>query len=269
MRYFLLFLLVLIISDNVCFCYTFTKYEPPEVIVNDYTTYPKISKIENIIFKKTYENEAIEKRLERLEKETCSRTFTGADLAWRTDNIIANINQNELYDIPSKDLKFIEKKILGRSYTKDNLNSRLGRLEQKMLGATQSGKPDERFQTILTASNHYTDFDTNNLMSFGEPLTLTQGAGLKGKLNNFFGSMFNSGCVTGFTPPISSYGNYIPYGFNPHNGTYGPRPYNFGSYNRFHPRYRYNNHRHAPHSHTGYFNSFGQSCSGCGIHILD
>lgn len=266
MRYFLLLFAILIGLHG--FCYTFTTYEHPEVIVNNYTTYPKISQLENIIFQKTYENEDIEKRLERLEKKTCARSFTGADLAWRTDNIISHIDQSELYNIPSKDLAFVEKKILGRSYKKDNLENRLTRLEQKMLGAVQSGKPDERYQTILTASNHYTDFG-NNTPSFGNTIGLTQGNGLKNTLQNIFGSMFNNGYMTGFTPPISSYDYNVPYGFSPNYGPYGPRMPYYSPYHNYNRGYGNNGYHRSIRTNTGYYNSFGQTGSGCGINILD
>ena len=273
-------LLGLCFSFNTSFSCAFTIYEPPEVTNNGYTSYPKITQLENIILKKTYENEDIEQRLERLEKKACARTHKGSDLAWRVDNLMGKIDQSELYNIPSKELASIEKKILGKSYKKDNINNRLARLEYKMLGASQSGKIDERYQTILTASNHYMDFGN----SISNPLTtftttsIPSTSGIKTAFKNAFNTIRSTGSITGYTPPISPYGFNTPYGFNPQFGTFGPRNpiYRTPCPHHHRPHIGINNSRYTPHysstypqHNTGYYNFNNNFTTGMGVHILD
>ncbi len=259
-----------------CYSYTFSVYEPPEIVNGEYTSYPKITKLESIILKRTYENEDIENRLRRLEEKTCSRVYSGSDLAWRVDNITNKIDQSELYNIPSKDLAAIEKRIFGKSYKKDNLESRLSRLEYQMLGAMQSGNPDERFQTILNALNHYTNFsrDLNNPLTAISANSIMPSGGIKNTFRNIFNTIAGSGSITGYTPPISPYGFNTPYGFNPSYGTYGPRGF-FNNHNCPHlhspnigfntPSYNYQ----IPQLSTQYYNFNNNYDSGLGIHILD
>ena len=278
MRYKILYwglLLSLLFSFNNCYAYTFTVYEPPEAQQNVYNSYPKITKLEHIILKKTYEQENIEDRLNRLEQKVCSKTFDGSDLAWRVDNITNRIDQSELYDISSKDLSNIEKRILGKSYKKDNLQNRLSRLEYQIFGATQSGKPDERYETILTASNHYTNFSneiTNPLNNFSSS-TISSTGGIKNAFKNAFNSITSVGSITGYTPPISPYGFNMPYGFDPRYGTYGPRN-NFYSHKcphnnlkmGFGPSRYYNPQPNQINRYYNYNNNFN---TGMGVRILD
>lgn len=254
-----------------CFSYTFSVYEPPMAVENGTPSYPKITKLESIILKQTYENESIEKRLQRLEEKACKKVYSDADLAWRVDNIVSKIDQSELYNISSKELASIEKKILGKTFKRDDLNSRLSRLEFKMLGAVQSGKINDRYETILSASNHYIDFG-NNIEN-----TLTNSYypsnGIKNTFKNIFSTIAGSGSVTGYTPPISPYGFNTPYGFNPSYGTYGPRNFFNGQrrpYSRpnigFRPRRYYNT---QPQQTTRYYDFNNNYSSGLGVHILD
>ena len=286
-----LFLFFLNQVSNLAFGYTFTLYEPPEISHSGRVSYPKITKLENIILNKTFEDEDIENRLQRLEKKACSKIYSGSDFAWRVDNISRKIDQSELYDIPAKELASIEKKILGKSYKKDNIENRLARLEQKMLGAMQSGKPNERYQTILTASNHYIDF--NNALEI--PLnsftaTSTQPAGgIKNAFKNAFQTITSAGSITGFTPQISPYGYSTPYGFDHRYGTFGPRN-SFFTHNPLNNTYcphSYNNHLNPirnrvsmPYQRYFPYNSPTTSVnqiydyntnysSGLGVHILD
>ncbi len=285
-----LFLFFLSLSITSAFSYTFTLYEPPDMSHSGRVSYPKITKLESIILNKTFEDEDIEYRLQRLEKKACSRIYSGSDLAWRVDNISKKIDQSELYDIPAKELATLEKKILGKSYKKDNIENRLARLEQKMLGAMQSGKPDERYKTILTASSHYMDFNnpiTSPLNSFTTTSTQPTG-GIKNVFKNAFHTITNAGSITGFTPQISPHGYSTPYGFDHRYGTFGPRN-PFFTHNPINNNYcpqSYYNHRNPIRNrvspYQGYFpynrpttsaNQFydynTNYSSGLGVHILD
>lgn len=274
-RIFLIFGVLISLSSNPSYCYTFSVYEPPESTVGNYTSYPKITKLERIILHKTFENEDIESRLTRLEEKTFKKVFTGSDLAWRVENITNKIDKSELYNIPSKELASIEKRILGRSFKKDDVELRLSRLEQQILGATQSGNIDERYQTILSASTHYTNFNNN----LSNPITTFSGTGVSptGGIKNAFRNVFHTitgvGSVTGYTPPISPYGFNTPYGFNPNYGTFGPRDFFNGHRCPCHsPRigHRYpirNNY--SPQQINRYYNYNNSYNSGLGVHILD
>lgn len=272
MRYVLLIFMLVLLANNSSLGYTLTTYEPPvQTTSSGYNSYPKISQIESILFNKTYENEDIELRLRRLEKKTCSRIFSGSDLSWRVDNIMSHVDQSKLYNISSKELAAIEKKILGKSYARDNLDSRLSRLEQQMFGASQSGKPDERYQTLLAASNHYTNMSLPSSSFETTTITTTQPQGrVKGMLRNVFGSMFDSGYVTGCTPPIAPYGYNQPYGFNPIYGAYGTSfPDTFSSYSPYSATYGNGGMMRSIRTRSGYYNSHRALGSGCGIRILD
>ena len=286
-----LFCVLLNLSSNLALSYTFTLYEPPESSYsNNGVRYPKITKLESIILNKTFENEEIESRLQRLEKKTCSRIYSGSDLAWRVDNITRQIDQSELYDIPAKELASLEKKILGKTYKKDNLENRLSRLEHKMLGAMQSGKPDERYQTILTASTHYTDFGNTSSIPLNSDFTTAQNTGgIKNAFKNVFHTITSTGSITGFTPQISPYGYTTPYGFDHRYGTFGPRnpfyshnafrnnynPYSHSHSNCNNPLHRHNRPLHSPHNNptptsTKQFYNYNTNYnSGLGVHILD
>lgn len=271
MRYVsLIFMLVLL--ANSAWGYTLTTYEPPALTSpSGYNSYPKISQLESILFNKTYESEDIELRLRRLEKKTCSRIFAESDLSWRVDNIMSHVDQSKLYNISSKELAAIEKKVLGKCYARDNLDSRLSRLEQQMLGASQSGKPDERYQTILAASNHYTNMSLPSSSFDTTTITTIQPQGrVKGMLRNVFGAMFDGGYVTGCTPPIAPYGYNQPYGFTPMYGTYGTSfPNAFNSYAPDSATYGNGGMMRSIRTRSGYYNSHRASGSGCGIRILD
>lgn len=273
MRYVSL-IFMLFLCSNCALGYTLTTYEPPVAANQDtYNSYPKISQLESILLNKTYENENLELRLKRLEKKACAKVYSGSDLAWRVDNIMSHIDQSTLYNIPSKELASIEKRVLGKSYTRDNLDNRLSRLEYQMLGAAQSGKPDQRYQTLLTASNHYTNmslpasnFDTTTITSTGGT------GGVKGMLQNVFGSMFNGGYVTGYTPPIAPYGYSQPYGFNPYYNNFRTNlPTGFNTYSPYGYGLNYGNGgiTRSIRTRTGWYNSHQNIGSGCGVRILD
>ncbi len=274
-RIFLTFGILISLSVNIGYCYTFSVYEPPETTVGNYTSYPKITKLEQVILHKTFENEDIESRLNRLEEKICKKVFTGADLAWRVENITNRIDKSELYNIPAKELASIEKKILGKSFKKDDVELRISRLEQQILGATQSGNIDERYKTILASSAHYLNFSNE----IANPLTTFSGSGIapvcgiKNAFRNAFHTITGVGSVTGYTPQIAPYGFNTPYGFNPSYGTFGPRDF-FNGHRC--PCHRTNiGHRYpirnnvAPQHINRYYNYNNSYNSGLGVHILD
>lgn len=267
--------------------FVLSTYNPVNSQQAGYNSYPRVTNLEKIILKKTYEYETLESRLARLEKKTCSQIFPSADLSWRVENITSKVDQTALYNIPSKELASIEKQVLGRSFTKENLDKRFARLEMQMFGAVQSGQFDERFQTILTGAQHYNNFNQDIVLADS---STGRGRGLKGFLSDTFGSIFSSsGYVTGYTPSVAPYGYSAPYGFNNHFNHGFSNPFNnsWGSNfnNSFINNYGtgFNSGMHSPYCrscpahrynpNTGhqarYYNFKNSSHTGCGVNILD
>ncbi len=296
MKYFAILVALTAFMCPAANAYTVTTYTPqnssePTIgyCPSGYNSYPKVSQIESILLNRTYENESIDSRLGRLEQRKFKRTYPSSDLSWRVDNLFANVDQAALYGISAKELSGIEKKVLGRTFGNDNLENRIGRVEQQVFGAMQGGKVDERFATIRTAANNYSNFTDG----VGQPVSSNfgTGGGFKNTLSNIFGGMFNSGYMTGYTPQISPYGYSSPYGFNTYgNGSYSP----YSNYNNYNNYGNYGNYGHgSPYSaysgannpygygnsgsgirrsvrtRTGYYDSNRNAGSGCGVHILD
>lgn len=200
-----------------------TLQDPYQNTIASNESYPKITQLEESIFKKNYEKQNIYTRLNRLEKKVFNRTFSGLPLSSRVDNLISNIDTGMLYGITSKDLAKLETKVLGRTYMNDDTESRITRMEKEMLGAMQGGNLKDRFDTIKTASKHYNSYpeliqsqqiypqSTFGYNPYGYSTSYGPAYGTyssyrkPGILNRLFGG-YSPGMLTGFTPPI-----YDPY----------------------------------------------------------
>ena len=117
------------------------------------------------------------------------------------------------YNFSNKDLTTLEKQIFGRSFSRENPETRIKRLETNLLGAVQSGNLNNRFQTLLTTAHHYNENTALNTFS------TQQNSGFGNSIRKVFNTITNSGYMTGYTPPISPYGYNYPYGF-PQQNTY-------------------------------------------------
>lgn len=209
-------------------------------------SYPKITQLEENIFKRNYEKENIYSRLTRLENRIFRKSFTGMPLASRVDNLLANIDTGIMYGLSSKEIAKLEMKVLGRTYLNDDTESRITRLEKEMLGAMQGGNLKERYETVKTASKHYNSYPEiaqsqvvyPQRSAYGySPYTgynpntrryVNQGGGVSGILQNIAGRIFGDfgpGTLTGYTPPI--YDPYNPYGFN--SSGMGQQDYCYGN----------------------------------------
>jgi hypothetical protein len=133
--------------------------------------YPVISTMEQQVFKQTYEKEAIDSRLARLEQKVLGQSQQGT-LQDRTDHLrmvvlgdatgspngsgYAQSNAPPSADM-QKALPPIEKKVLGQTYPQDTIDARLSRVEMKLFNQTASDmSPDDRLYriaSILTAKN--------------------------------------------------------------------------------------------------------------------
>ena len=199
--------------------------------VSSSENYPKISQLEIAIFKRTYEKENIYNRLTRLENRLFKRNFSSLPLASRVDNLLANVDTGIMYGISPNEITKLERKVLGQTYTYEDSDSRITRLEKEMLGAMQGGSLKERFETVKTAAKHYNSYPelckSQNVYlpqnAYYSPQTNWSGTttrkGVNGILQNLLGAVFgdfSTGTMTGFTPPI--YDPYNPYGLNPGMG---------------------------------------------------
>lgn len=194
---------------------------------NTAESYPKITQIELSIFRRSFEGENVYTRLNRIETKMFRRNFSNMPLAARVDNIVANIDPGAMYGISIREIERLEKKVLGQTFSNDDTDSRITRLEKEMLGAMQNGNLAERFKTIKTASQHYNAYPemAQNKATYGPPSYYrpNSATGVNGMLQNILGSVlgnFGSGTMTGYTPPVyDTYNQYGQYpGVNPGMG---------------------------------------------------
>ena len=167
-----------------------------------------------------------------------------------------NVNKVKQYN----NLSRYEKRLFGKSYDTDDLENRISRLEEKVLGTIFEGDLNKRYQTLrktipsyLRNRNRYTDYPiytesyTNSIPTYttttytpqyySQPITTSTSGwrGLAGSLGNFI-----FGTPTGMSPQI----------YSPFVSDYGP-DYQRGMYTNH--GWRLNN------MHTG---------SGVGIRML-
>ena len=209
---------------------TMNMIQDPNQNVGINENYPKITQLEINLFKKSYEKENIYSRLTRLENKVFKRNFSGMPLASRVENLLENIDSGIMYGISSKELAKIETKVLGRTYTNDDTESRITRLEKEMIGAMQGGNLKERYNTVKTASKHYNSYPEiaqsqivypqSNVYAYnpyngfypGTSMRYGRPSGVGNILQSMANRVFRGygpGMLTGFTPPI--YDPYSPY----------------------------------------------------------
>lgn len=220
MRIFIAFAAILMLSIPA-YSYQITTITSPQSNEYGYASYPKISRIENMLFNRSFENEDINNRLNRIEQKMFNRINPNIDLSERVDNIIAQIDPGQLYNIPTEKLNQIENKLFGRAYPNDDTETRVIRMEKEMLGAMQGGDLEERYQTVAEAAKHYNAFPTQQEQQqpyYTQPqynqngIASTTQSGMKGVFKNILSSMVG-GTLTGYTPPIynNSYAYNNPY----------------------------------------------------------
>lgn len=246
-------------------------------------TYPKIDKIERSLYGSNFPTQDIMVRLSRIETSIFSTTYPDSPLVQRVDNIIANYNQINDYQMISKNiLSKMETKILHQNYSKNDVQNRIERLEQQIFGAVQSGDIPTRYETLKTAVNNYNrNQDTQTYSQI--PLdTLSQGSVNPRRRNGILanlGSMLlgGGGVMTGFSPSIDPLSTGYNNGYSGFNNYSGNNNYYSNGYNNN----RYNNNYSSLASPSGYgyysgnrtnrgysdaFNTFGSSS---GVTILD
>lgn len=245
--------------------------------------YSDINRIEQTLFGRTYSNQDISARLSRIEKSLFTTTYPNATSAQRIDNIISNFNQiNKFPNISQNVLSKMESKVFNQTYPQNRPERRIERLEEKMLGAVQSGDLSARYEALKIASRTY---DRVNQ----DAATPTQSK-WKG-LTQGLSSAFSDGDMTGFTPPIgASPTNFMDLGgmTTGYSGSYtsyntgNPNPFSrvgnrYSHYNPYSNPYgnRYGGYRNNGFGNTGnnpgygYYEGSRSFGSGAGVTILD
>lgn len=224
-------------------------------------SYSRISEIEQSLFGKTYQGQNIAARLSRIEKNLFNKTYPNSTNLQRLDNVVSNYNQiNKCPNISVNVLSKMERQVFNQAFPQYNIQRRLERLEQQILGATQQGDMSARYELLKTAARNY---KPQNVLSpyedsgfDGATVGSTRRRGLLGSLGSLGGTM------TGFTPPInpySAYGMNNNYSSNPYGYTTSPGYSTDGSYNSTGP---FGTSR-------GYYSSNGSYGSGVGVTIID
>src|SRR5574344_759912 len=241
--------------SNSAFAYKVKTFPPLRVPQQNYDdnnntqtssdeSYPRITEVEYMLFNKNFENENIYNRLSRIENKVFRRNFQNMALSARVDNILANIDEGAMYGISSAQLSKLERKVLGRTYTNEDTDSRITRLEKEMLGAMQGGNLRERYETVATAAKHYNSYPelaqsqgvyspSNYSTTYANNTGWTpyQPKGINRIFQNVLGAVFGDtnsfGTMTGFTPPV--YDQYNQY-YNPGIGMQDYYMGNHGGY---------------------------------------
>lgn len=172
----------------------------------------QIAQVERSIYGRTFDNQNVNARLERLEHSVFNRTYPTLSYEQRVNNLIMNYNSNvRPNNISSnssdRDLNGLEQRVFNRTFVNENPQSRMSRLEQQVFGASQSGELADRIGMLRQATTSYTP----QMASYPctAPMISTGGGwrGALGSLGNLM--MMNGGMPTGLTPQIDP--NYMDY----------------------------------------------------------
>lgn len=199
-----------------------SAYYYPDTYYNSQgENYLQITKIELALFNRSFENESIYSRLNRIEQKLFKTINSTATLADRLDAIMTNINPSMLTNVPMENIKVLEKTILKRTFTADTPDRRISRLEQAVFGTLQPGSLEDRFEKLQIAMSSMRT-PVNTYTNAYNPYPNSR---VKDIVQNVLGGI---GTITGVTAPV-----YDPF------ETYSPAYYPDNcAYNRF---YRNNN----------------------------
>ena len=147
------------------------------------------------------------------------------------------------------DLNAFELKQYGKTYSSDNLSTRLNRLENDLLGMSQTGDFESRMAQLSRVASP--NINPNNIVypktsynynSYNYASTPKRSA-IQKFLDNVSEAISPNGVVTGYTPgfyPSEFYGNqnryYNPQPYCPYHNTFHNN-YNNGFYNGFNNRF--------------------------------
>ncbi len=166
--------------------------------------YLQITQIEKGLFNRTFERESIYTRLNRIEQKLFRTTRSKDNLSQRLEAIMMNVNPSLMANVPLDDLKNLERRYLNRTYTNENVDMRVARLEQQVFGAMQRGPLDARYERLRTAvrsSNTNNSMTNYNNIPYQVPTYPTYSSG--SKVKDVFANVLNGfGTITGITPPV-------------------------------------------------------------------
>lgn len=131
---------------------------------SSYNNYPMVTKIEQNIFHKSYDNEDIYERLSRLEQSIYHQTYENDALADRVDRLSKHANISDFPAFLVGDIERLERQHLSKTYSNESPEQRLERVEYQLLGATQSGDYEDRIENLkaLAQRNSIDDYFASN-----------------------------------------------------------------------------------------------------------
>ena len=185
----------------------YKNYDGTTFIPNS-ENYPRISKIEEMLFLKTFEQEPIEIRLKRIEQKLYKKENINLALSERVELISKKLDEMSISNKDKSTLTTLERKIFNQAYLNDNIESRTQRLEKYILGAIQQGELNQRIATLKTACASIGN-EQYQMQTYPQ-INQSIGTKLKNALN-----FMTTGALTGFSPPVRNYynpyQNYSPY----------------------------------------------------------
>lgn len=162
---------------------------------SEYNDYPIVTMLEEQTLLKTYKNEDIYKRLERLEQKIYGNTQNNLSLNERVENLKSQIkitkkNNNNNYYTDNNDyygyekdngrisniLQEMEYETFSHSFPSDNSNTRINRLEKYYFGTYQDNMPEKQRLTKL-AKVISKKYDSDNFgKSYGDMTRMERNA---------------------------------------------------------------------------------------------
>lgn len=229
---------------------------------NQNANYSRLNEIEQSLYGRNFYGQNLTSRLSRIEKTLFNTTFPSSNNLQRIDNVISNYNQIVKYpNLSNNVLSKMERQIFNQAYPQYNAQKRLERLEQQILGATQSGDINTRYENLKVAARNYRpqEYYQNPVA----PLNSSKAGRILGVLGGL-GNM--GGAMTGFTPPI---GPYSGYGYNNYGNVINPYTYNNAYNNYSNPGgFRSSQSMRSPFGFYDRTNEFSTN-TGTGVTILD
>lgn len=138
-----------------------------------YNNYPKITQIEKKMYSRSYENENIYQRLDRLEASLHKITNPDLDLATRVENLSNELQISAMPGYLLKDIEFLENSNFNKKFNKDTPDNRIERLEYHLIGAVQEGNYQDRIFKLksLSDSNNVAQYFDINSQLYNPPET--------------------------------------------------------------------------------------------------
>lgn len=162
-------------------------------------------------------------------------------------SVLFFMSQFMVFSFSGDELSYLEISKYGQTYEKDSFSQRLSRLENDILGMTQSGDIDTRIRLLYKVSSN----------SIAFPQEITYEGAKKSAIRNLWdnissGFVNNDGFMTGYIPSMNYSDNYMDFFDN--EPEYCPYHNTYHHQSRHVPRIgRYN----LPHNHPSNYNPYG------------